>query len=72
MRQNITTDVHIETYVFQTKEYLEQARRPSLAMLRNVPQVLLGRIVGAYDITLHILLLLMIVGNEKFVSLTKE
>ena len=41
-------------------------------MLRDVPHFLLGRVVGAHDITIHILFPHVAVGQEKFVSLTRE
>ena len=72
MRQNMTTDVHIETRVFHTSDDPEQPVRSSLAMLRDVPHFLLGRVVGAHDITVHVLFPHMGVAHEKFVSLTKE
>ena len=72
MRQNMTTDVHIETQVFHTGDDPEQRVRSSATMLRDVPHFLLGRVVGAHDITIHVLFPHMTVANEKFVSLTKE
>ena len=41
-------------------------------MLRDVPHFLLGPVVGAHDVTLHVLFPHMGVLHEKFVSLTKE
>lgn len=55
MRQNMATDVHLETNVFQDNANPEQPSRSHLAMLRDVPHFLLGRVVGAHDITVHIL-----------------
>ena len=72
MRQNMTADIHIETRVFHTSDDPEQPVRSSLAMLRDVPHFLLGRVVGAHDITVHVLFPHMGVANEKFISLTKE
>ena len=72
MRQNMTADVHIETTVFHISEDIEQPMRSSSAMLRDVPHFLLGRVVGAHDITIHILFPHMAFAGEKFVSLTKE
>ena len=72
MRQNMTADVHIETHVFHTGDDPEQPVRSSSAMPRDVPHFLLGRVVGAHDITVHVLFPHMAVANEKFVSLTKE
>ena len=72
MRQNMTTDVHLETNLFQDSEDPDQAPRSSLAILRDVPHFLLGRVVGAHDITVHILFPHLTPVSEKFVSLTKE
>ncbi len=72
MRQNMTADVHIETRTFHTSDNPEQPVRSSMAMLRDVPHFLFGRVVGAHDITVHVLFPHMGVANEKFVSLTKE
>ena len=72
MRQNITADNHIETRTFYTNDDLEQLVRSSSAMLRDVPHFLLGQVVGAHDITVHVLFPHMGITNEKFISLTKE
>ena len=72
MRQNITTDVHIETRLFHPGQDPEQPVRSSSAMLRDVPHFLLGRVVGAHDTTVHVLFPHMAATQEKFVSLTKE
>lgn len=71
-RQNITTDVHLETNVYRSTGDAEQPVRTSQAMLRDVPHIFVGRVVGAHDITLHILFPHMAVANERFVSLTKK
>jgi hypothetical protein len=72
MRQNITTDVHLQTLVYDQPDAPEQVPRSSLAMLKDVPHFLLGRVVGATNITVHILFSHLPVAQEKFVSLTKE
>lgn len=71
MRQNMTTDVHLETPTFTTDDEGE-AFTQSSSMLRDVPHFLLGRVVGAHDITLHVLFPYMATVREKFVSLTGE
>ena len=71
-RQNMATDVHLETNVYSLTEDPEQPVRTSQAMLRDVPHIFVGRIAGAHDIMLHILFPHMDVASEDFVSLTKE
>jgi hypothetical protein len=71
MRQNITTDVHLETNIFRQYN-LEQDARPSLAMLRDVPHFLLGRIVGANEISLHVLFPHLVLEYDKFVFLQNK
>jgi hypothetical protein len=71
-RQNMTTDVYLETNVYRSTEDAEQPVRTSQAILHDVPYIFVGRVVGAHDITLHILFPHMAVASEKFVSLTKE
>jgi hypothetical protein len=72
MRQNMPTDVHIETRIFQENENPDQPSRSYLAMLKDVPHFLLGRVVGALDITVHILFPHLSVVGGKFTALTKE
>ena len=72
MRQNIVADNHLETRAFHTSDDPKQPETTIIAMLRDVPHFLLGRVVGAYDITIHILFPHVAVGQEKFVSLTRE
>lgn len=72
MRQNMTTDVHLKTDVFEESTDPEQPTRSHLAMLRDVPHFLLGRVVGAHDITVHILFPHLSSTEAKFVSLTKD
>ncbi|KIW22076.1 uncharacterized protein PV07_12538 [Cladophialophora immunda] len=71
-RQNITTDVHLETPMFVQGEDPEQAPRATLAMLRDVPHILFGRVANDHDITIHILFPHLPRPQEKFVSLTQE
>lgn len=72
MRQNVTTDVHIQTKVYDQTDDPEEAPRSSLAMLKNVPHFLLGRLWGATEISVHVLFPHLSVVQEKFVSLTKD
>ena len=72
MRQNITTDVHLHTNIYEQLDDPEQAPQASLAMLKDVPHFLLGRVVGAENITVHILFPHLALTQEKFVSLTRE
>lgn len=56
MRQNMTNDVHLETNIFRySSNNPDQPPRSSLAILRDVPHFLLGRVEGAHDITIHVL-----------------
>lgn len=72
MRQNMTTDVHLETSVFQNGGDPDQPSRSHLAMLKDVPHFLLGRVVGAHDITVHILFPHLATAGPKFTCLTKD
>lgn len=72
MRQNMRSDVHLETNIFRSSRDPEQAEQASTAMLRDVPHFLLGRIVGAHDITLHVLFPHIEPTQDKFVSLSRE
>jgi hypothetical protein len=69
--RNITNNVHLETKIWRGGDE-EQPLRSSLAMLRDVPHFLLGRIVGAHDITVHILFPHMVPSTDKFFALTKD
>ncbi|KIW19427.1 hypothetical protein PV08_03722 [Exophiala spinifera] len=71
-RQNITNDVHLETRVFVAGDDTEQAPRATLAMLRDVPHFLLGRVANAHDITIHILFPHLPQPQDKFISLTQD
>lgn len=72
MRQNIVADVHVQTTAFHTGDDPEQAPRASSAMLRDIPHFLLGRVVGAHDVTIHVLFPHLTVTAQKFSSLTRE
>ena len=71
-RQNMTTDVHLQTPTFVTGDNPEQPPRATPAMLRDVPHFLLGRVASAHDITIHVLFPYLPVRQERFVALTKE
>ena len=72
MRQNMTSDVHLETSVFRGGGDADQPLRSSSALLRDVPRFLLGRVVGAHDITLHVLFPHLVPAQEKFTCLTHQ
>jgi hypothetical protein len=72
VRQNMTNDVHLQSTMFRDGEDPERGPRASLAMLRDIPHFLLGRMEGAHDITLHILFPHLATAQDKFVALTKE
>ena len=71
-KQNMTTDLHLDTHTFVTGDDPEQAPRAVRAMLRDVPHFLLGRVAGAHDITIHVLFAHLPNPQDKFVSLTKD
>ena len=68
----MTSDVHLETPVFRAGDQADQPLRSSLALLRDVPHFLLGRVVGAHDITIHVLFPHLVPAQEKFTSLTHQ
>lgn len=72
MRQNMTNDVHLETNIFRDSDDADRPPRASLALLRDVPHFLLGRVEGAHDITVHILFPHLGSRQDKFTSLTQE
>ena len=71
--QNIQTDVHLEMEVFEQSEE-DDTIRAAKKMLRDVPQILLGRVHGASNITVHVLFphLPTSAGRERFVSVTEN
>ena len=72
MRQNITADNHLKTSHFKSSPDPDAAERVSTVMVRDVPHFLLGRVVGAHDITVHVLFPHIPVLGDKFKSLTTE
>ena len=71
-RQNMTNDVHLETPMFVAGDDAEQAPRATLAMLRDVPHFLLGRVANTHDITIHILFPHLSRPQGQFIALTHE
>ena len=72
IRQNITTDVHLETDILRDGGDPEEIPQLSRALLRDVPHFLLGRVVGAHDVTVHVLFPHLVPAPEKFTSLTQD
>lgn len=72
MRQNMKNDIHLETDMFHSTDDPEQPERSSPAMLHDVPHFLLGRIVGAHDITLHVLFPHITPAQDKFTALSQK
>lgn len=72
MRQNMTANVHVETHTYTTDDDSDRPARATLAMLRDVPHFLLGRVEGTHDTTVHVLFPHLAKAQEKFVSLTKD
>jgi hypothetical protein len=74
-RQNIRSDLHIQTHVGSTDPATDEEPAPrssTAAQPRDLPHFLLGRVEGAHDITIHILFPHLPSRGEKFVSLTQE
>jgi len=72
MKQNIKNDIHLQTTIFQEGDDPEQASRPSLSTLRDVPHFLLGRVEGAHDVTIYVLFPHLPRTHDRFVSLSQE
>lgn len=72
MRQNMTTDVHLETNVLRDGNGPEEIPQLSSALLRDVPHFLLGRVMGAHDIAVHVLFPRITPAQDKFMSLTQD
>lgn len=73
MRQNMTADVHLETKAYDSgTDGQERSSRSRMAMLRDIPHFLLGRVEGAHDIALYVLFPHIAIGGDKFSSLTRE
>lgn len=72
--QNIQTDVHLETEVYESPNGEDDTVRACKKMLRDVPHCLLGRVHGASNITVHVLFphLPMAAWRDRFVSMTEE
>jgi hypothetical protein len=76
IRQNMTTDVHLKTSIYRDGNWHgrgdDRVPRATMAMLRDVPHFLLGRVEGAHDITVHILFPHLQFRGDKFQALTTE
>ncbi len=71
-RQNLAADVHIQMPVFEENDNPEHIPRSSLAMLKDIPHFLVGRIEGGHDIVVYILFPHLHTAGDKFVSLTQQ
>jgi hypothetical protein len=70
-KQNMETDVHIRSHMAHASNNPEQPTRLASAMLKDIPHFILGRVVGASDISVYILFpYLAMVGSGS--NLTKE
>lgn len=54
--QNLSSDVHFGLDVLQTNLSAGSTTRSSFDMLRDVPHFILGRLIGAENVTLHVFL----------------
>lgn len=74
MKQNITTDVHLEGTRFGHEDQgpSSEAPRPQTVMLRDIPHFLLGRFIGANEITLHVSFPHLPFQGDKFVALSQQ
>jgi hypothetical protein len=72
MKQNIATDVHINTSISQPHTDPERPPRTRQAMLKHTPHFMLGRVEGAHDIAVYVLFPHLPVFGDTFKSLTRE
>lgn len=70
VRQNLRTDVHINTTIYTAPEDPEEAPRARIAMLKDVAHCYLGRVEGATEISLYVLFPYLTSGRDDFISLT--
>ena len=70
VRQNLHTDVHIDTTIYSAPEDPEEAPRARLAMLKDVAHCYLGQVEGAGEISLYVLFPHLTGSRDDFVSLT--
>lgn len=72
IQQNLQTDIHINTTVYETGDDPDLPPRPRAAILKDVPHFHLGRVEGASDISLYILFPHLSVTHAKLIGLTNE
>jgi hypothetical protein len=72
MKQNMSTDVHLESRVYQDSDDPEQPSRSQLAMLKDIPHFRLGGLIGAHDIVVYILFPHLPLAGGKFRALTAQ
>ena len=72
MQQNMTSDVHLNTHLFQVSNNPEQPEQAKVAMLRDVPHFLLGRVEGAQNVAMFVLFPHLGIAGDKFKSLTED
>jgi hypothetical protein len=70
VRQNLHTDVHIQTTMYAAPEDPEEAPRARIAMLKDVAHCCLGQVEGATGISLYVLFPHLNGGRDDFVGLT--
>jgi hypothetical protein len=72
VRQNLQTDVHLNTTVYDIDENPDVPPRSRTAMLKDIPHFHLGRVEGAANISLYILFPYLQVAHAQFVGLTND
>jgi hypothetical protein len=72
MKQNMSTDIHLESRIYQDSDDPEQPSRSQLAMLKNIPHFRLGGLIGAHDIVVYILFPHLPLPGGKFRALTAQ
>jgi hypothetical protein len=72
IRQNLQTDVHINTTIYETNDNPDHPLRLRTAMLKDVPHFHMGRVEGGANISLFILFPHLPVAHTKFIGLTNE
>lgn len=72
IRQNLQTDVHINTTVYEASDNPDHPLRLRTAMLKDVPHFHLGRVEGGANVSLYILFPHLPVAHTKFIGLTNE
>jgi len=72
VRQNLQTDVHIHTTVYEAGDDPDLPPRSKVAVLKDVPHFHFGRVEGASDLSLYILFPHLSTPLGKFIGLTNE